>query len=104
MPRISYPYGTIADIFVISLVRKNRYDPLSVAVIRDTGRIGVIEKGLTMISRNLRGALLKSTAFGLGSTLVLLSAPALANPLSGAVTTGSASVVSSSNKTTIDQK
>jgi filamentous hemagglutinin family protein len=53
---------------------------------------------------NLRGALLKTTAFGLGSTLVLLGSPALANPQSAAVTTGSASIASSSNKTTIDQK
>jgi len=55
---------------------------------------------------NLHGAkaLLKSTAFGLGSTLVLLSGPALANPTNAAVTTGSASIESASNKTTIDQK
>src|SRR5580692_3313195 len=53
---------------------------------------------------NLRGAYLKSTAFGLGSTLLILSGPALANPLSAAVTTGSASIAASSNKTTIDQK
>jgi filamentous hemagglutinin family protein len=59
-----------------------------------------------MASRNLQGAraLLKSTAFGLGSTLVLLSGPTHANPSSASVTTGSASISSTSNKTTIDQK
>ncbi len=40
----------------------------------------------------------------MGALLALCAQPAFANPLSGAVTTGSASVVSSSNKTTIDQK
>ena len=55
---------------------------------------------------NLHGAkaLLKSTAFGLGSSLVLLGGPAFANPSSAAVTTGSASIAATSNKTTIDQK
>jgi filamentous hemagglutinin family protein len=56
-----------------------------------------------MKSGNGARTYLKSTAFGLGSTLVLLGGPALGNPLSAAVTTGSASIASSANKTTIDQ-
>ncbi len=61
---------------------------------------------------NFRAALKCSASFGWASgigagllvALPLFAQSALANPLSGAVTTGSASVVSSSNRTTIDQK
>jgi filamentous hemagglutinin family protein len=46
----------------------------------------------------------KATGIGAGLLLVLLPSAAVANPLSAAVTTGSASIASSSNKTQIDQK
>jgi len=68
---------------------------------------------MTTQSANARRALLKSTAsfswakaggVGVLLALSLLASPSFANPLSGAVTTGTASVASSSNKTTIDQK
>ncbi len=52
---------------------------------------------------NLRGALLKGTALGLGSGLALLCGPALANPYSAAVSTGSASIANAAGKTTINQ-
>jgi filamentous hemagglutinin family protein len=60
----------------------------------------------------LRATLKSSASFGWAKAggvgvllaLPLLVSPSFANPLSGAVTTGSASVSSSSSKTTIDQK
>ena len=66
---------------------------------------------MTIRSTNKVRADLKSTVSwsmttGIGASLLLIFLPqvALANPLSASVTTGSASVASSSNKTTIDQK
>jgi filamentous hemagglutinin family protein len=61
-------------------------------------------------SNDFRTVLKSSASFGrvagLGALLALplFASQALANPSSAAVTTGSASVISSSNKTTIDQK
>jgi len=48
----------------------------------------------------------KASGIGMGLLLALplLPSSALANPLSAAVTTGSASIASSSTKTQIDQK
>ncbi|MGD0142967.1 MAG: filamentous hemagglutinin N-terminal domain-containing protein [Rhizomicrobium sp.] len=45
-----------------------------------------------------------ASRMGAGLAVALCAAPALANPLNGAVTTGSASIATSSNKTQIDQK
>jgi filamentous hemagglutinin family protein len=72
-------------------------------------------KGNSMTIRstdNFRTALKSSASFGWVSSigvglllaLPLFASPALANPLSAAVTTGSASIATSSNKTQIDQK
>jgi filamentous hemagglutinin family protein len=65
-------------------------------------------------TNNFRTALKSSASFGWSKAsgigvglllaLPLLASPALANPLSATVTTGAAAVVSSSNKTQIDQK
>jgi filamentous hemagglutinin family protein len=65
-------------------------------------------------TNNFRTALKSSASFGWSKAsgigvglllaLPLFASPALANPLSASVTTGSASIVTSSNKTQIDQK
>src|SRR5580693_1125122 len=52
----------------------------------------------------IRRVALIGSALGGSFAQVLLASAALANPLSAAVTTGSASIASSSNKTQIDQK
>jgi filamentous hemagglutinin family protein len=80
---------------------------------RAAGRFDVRDtlKGphMTIQSSNDFRTVLKSSASfgriaGMGALLALFASPVLANPSSAAVTTGSASVATSANKTTIDQK